>query len=258
MKCKKYQIACLCGALLLSAAVLVACGEPYVQVPDESRWNTLGYGDDTTAQGTPGAATPEESRTAMVVPPDSGDAPTTASSPEITVVPDTSAPESEKGTTKPAVTTPPVVTTRPPVTASQVVTTRPTAEPKPSETPKPVITAEPQTEPPSAATTKPQTTSEPQTPQNPGGSLTVLELTATVSKGNKATVTIQGLPNTEYTIKVRYSSGYSSAAGLEPKTSDAGGVCSWTWKVGGSTKPGTYPITISDGTNTYTLSFTVQ
>lgn len=86
----------------------------------------------------------------------------------------------------------------------------------------------------------------------------LLEFTDSVTKGSNATVTIQGKPNTVYSIKVRYSSGYSTAKGLEEQTSDSDGICSWTWRVGASTKSGSYPITISDGTDTYELTFTVE
>lgn len=136
---------------------------------------------------------------------------------------------------------------------------QPATELNPEVTVFPTVTTDPTTVEPTT-TTQPQTetTSETTASVNPVQSLTVLEFTQTVAKGNKATVTIRGLPNTEYTIKVKYSSGYSSAAGLEPKISDADGVCSWTWKVGGSTKPGSYPITISDGKESYMLTFTVQ
>lgn len=88
--------------------------------------------------------------------------------------------------------------------------------------------------------------------------LLLLEFTDTVKKGNTATVTIKGKPDTVYSIKVKYSSGYSTAKGLEDQTSDSNGVCSWTWRVGGSTKSGSYPITISDGTDSYELTFTVE
>ncbi|MGM9680486.1 MAG: hypothetical protein ACI3XR_03170 [Eubacteriales bacterium] len=88
--------------------------------------------------------------------------------------------------------------------------------------------------------------------------LLLLEFTDTVKKGNTATVTIKGKPDTVYSIKVKYSSGYSSAQGLEDQTSDSDGICSWTWRVGGSTKSGSYPITISDGTDSYELTFTVE
>ncbi len=85
----------------------------------------------------------------------------------------------------------------------------------------------------------------------------ILKSPGSVKKGSKATLEIKGRPNTEYSIKVKYSSGYSSAKGLENTTTDEYGKCSWTWRVGGSTKTGTYEIKISDGENTFSLTFDV-
>lgn len=85
----------------------------------------------------------------------------------------------------------------------------------------------------------------------------VLAWPETVGQNETATVTIQGLPNTLYSITVHYKSGPSSAEGLEDKTSDGSGQVSWSWKVGGRTSPGTFHITVSGGGETLTLPFTV-
>ncbi len=86
----------------------------------------------------------------------------------------------------------------------------------------------------------------------------IVSLTSPVKAGGRATLEIQGEPDTEYAITVRYSSGASSASGLEPKISDADGRVSWTWKVGGSVKPGKYTITVSSGNNSFTTEFEVE
>ncbi|MGM9637937.1 MAG: hypothetical protein ACI3YK_08165 [Eubacteriales bacterium] len=105
----------------------------------------------------------------------------------------------------------------------------------------------------------PQTTAEADITQEPTPiGILLLEFTDSVTKGSNATVTIKGKPDTVYSIKVRYSSGYSTAKGLEDQTSDSDGICSWTWRVGASTKSGSYPVTISDGTDTYELTLTVE
>lgn len=62
--------------------------------------------------------------------------------------------------------------------------------------------------------------------------------------GEFATVTIKGTPGVEYKINVYYSSGRSTAKGLEPKRADGNGDVSWTWIVGAKTKPGKYRIVI--------------
>ncbi len=87
--------------------------------------------------------------------------------------------------------------------------------------------------------------------------LIILKSPGSVKRGSKATLEIKGKPNTEYSIKVKYSSGYSNAKGLENIITDEYGKCSWTWRVGGSTKSGTYEIKISDGDNTFSLTFDI-
>ena len=68
---------------------------------------------------------------------------------------------------------------------------------------------------------------------------------------------MEGKANTEYTITVYYKSGPSSASGLDPKTSDANGYVSWSWKVGGRTAPGTYRIVVEGGGEKVSVNFTV-
>ncbi len=93
-------------------------------------------------------------------------------------------------------------------------------------------------------------------PELPVGSLKLVALTETVSAGKKASVTVQGLPNTEYFITVTYTS-VSQAKGLEEKYSDEDGIVSWSWRVGNQTKPGKYTIEIQCKTEKITLYFNV-
>jgi hypothetical protein len=88
--------------------------------------------------------------------------------------------------------------------------------------------------------------------------LSVVSMTTPISPGEIATVKITGRPNTEYNISVYYSSGKSSAQGLENKTSDGNGYVSWTWKVGSKTKSGNYHIDIKGDGKTLTVYFTVR
>ena len=78
------------------------------------------------------------------------------------------------------------------------------------------------------------------------------------SRNENATISITGLPNTQYSIAVYYNSGKSTAAGLVNKTSDANGHVSWTWKIGSKTNPGTYRAVITGGGETKTMHFTVK
>lgn len=86
----------------------------------------------------------------------------------------------------------------------------------------------------------------------------LVSLTSPIKAGSTAKIEIKGSPNTEYIIKVIYSSGASSAKGLEPKTSDANGFVSWSWKVSALVKAGEYSIEISDGDASYKTTFTVE
>ena len=72
-----------------------------------------------------------------------------------------------------------------------------------------------------------------------------------------ATLTIKGKPNTEYDIKVYYSTKQSDAKGLENKVSTSDGTVTWTWKVGSGTKPGTRSITVEGGGEKDKIDFIV-
>ena len=132
-----------------------------------------------------------------------------------------------------------------------------------TEPPAPV-TQPPESEPPAPVTQPPVVTEAPKpvTPppvvtEAPKQALDILSVSSPIKGGQNATLSAKGKPNTAYDIKVVYSSGESSAKGLEDKTSDANGNVSWTWKVGAKTKPGTYTITVKGGGETDTIKITV-
>jgi hypothetical protein len=79
----------------------------------------------------------------------------------------------------------------------------------------------------------------------------------TAAPNQIVTLYVKTAKKTYCTIEVDYSSGASTAQGLTPKTSDASGNVSWTWKVGGSTKAGTWPITVSCGNSSAKTSIRV-
>ena len=86
----------------------------------------------------------------------------------------------------------------------------------------------------------------------------VISETLQVRRGEKVTVTVQGKPNTTYYISVTYASGHTSEAkGLEPAVSDGNGYVSWSWKIGGSTKPGTSHFVVTDGKTSVRYDFEV-
>lgn len=77
--------------------------------------------------------------------------------------------------------------------------------------------------------------------------LAVIKFTSPVKPNSNATLTLRGSPNTEYAIFVVYSTGASTAKGLEAKISDGDGIVSWTWKIGGKVKSGSYRVTVKGG-----------
>jgi len=78
-------------------------------------------------------------------------------------------------------------------------------------------------------------------------SVTFVNAPVTAARGQNATLRVKTGANLACTIEVDYKSGPSTAAGLSPKTSDAAGNVSWTWKVGANTAAGTWPITVTCG-----------
>lgn len=155
--------------------------------------------------------------------------------------------------TQPPETEPPKPTTQAPETEPPApVTQAPVTEPpKPVTEPPAPVTQAPVTEVPKPVTPPPVVT------EAPKQVLDILSVSSPIGGGQNATLSAKGKPNTAYDIKVVYSSGESSAKGLEDKTSDANGNVSWTWKVGAKTKPGTYTITVKGGGETDTIKITV-
>lgn len=126
-------------------------------------------------------------------------------------------------------------------------TAAPTAAPTVAPTTAPVISAESTPEPTSATE-----------PASDGNAITLVSMTTPIERGEKATIKVKGQPDTKYSIEVYYSSGKSSASGLEDKVSDKDGYVSWTWRIGGNTKPGNYNININGNGETLKVEFTVQ
>lgn len=88
----------------------------------------------------------------------------------------------------------------------------------------------------------------------------VISHTKSVKRGSMASIKIRGTANVQYNCMVRYKSGFSTAAGLGTKTADEEGFVSWTWRVGGNTTRGSWPIIItnlSDKNDAVTVYFTV-
>lgn len=76
------------------------------------------------------------------------------------------------------------------------------------------------------------------------GDASLVHFSNNIKRGNKAEIVICGKPDTEYTIRVTYSSGISKAKALKPQLSDNQGYVAWIWTVGVKTKAGSYPVEI--------------
>lgn len=132
-------------------------------------------------------------------------------------------------------------------------TKEPTTEEPTTEEPTTEKSTQKPTKKPTQKSTKKLTQKPTEAPKN----IEITNVSSSVSPGEYAYISMQGEPNTDYSITVIYNSGPSTAAGLYTKTSDSNGNVSWEWKVGTRTASGTYPIIISGGGKTYTTEFTV-
>ena len=75
----------------------------------------------------------------------------------------------------------------------------------------------------------------------------LVSVTSPARRNAYATLVARVVPARRCTITVLYKSGPSQAMGLNPKRPRNGRV-SWTWKVGGNTTLGRWPITVNCGT----------
>jgi competence protein ComEC len=95
-------------------------------------------------------------------------------------------------------------------------------------------------------------------PSTGSGTVEIVSVSSPVSQGANATLDAKTSPNASCTITVYYKSGPSKASGLGPKTADAGGLVSWTWKVGANTTLGSWRIEVTCNGVTKETTFTVQ
>lgn len=190
----------------------------------------------------------------------------TTSNTVIVIAPITTRQSVPETTTKPA-------TTKPVTTKAETTTTAETAPntviviaPTTTRQSVPETTADPMTTEITTATTAKPVSVTPVTDNDEkeennaiesGRSIEVVKAPGEVKRGGKATLAIRGIANAVYSIRVKYSSGYSSAKGLEDRVSDSDGNCSWSWRIGAKTAPGEYDITVFDGVNSYIIKFKV-
>ncbi len=79
--------------------------------------------------------------------------------------------------------------------------------------------------------TKTITATETKPAQQPAAPIEFIDVKTEYRLGETVTLAVRGAPNTIYTLKVRYKSGYSTAKGLGEAKSDASGYVSWTFKI---------------------------
>ncbi len=129
---------------------------------------------------------------------------------------------------------------------SPAVSVTPSPEPSPIPSPTPSAATTPAA--PTAAPTAPPTpvpTAPPPT-QPPAVGVSITSITSPVYRGSNATLVAQTSPATNCTIRYTTPAGNpSKAAGLTPKTADANGSVSWTWKIDANTTPGTGTVTVT-------------
>lgn len=86
------------------------------------------------------------------------------------------------------------------------------------------------------------------TPVLPPPSIRVEEITSPVARGAEATLTIVTRPGVRCELRVLiYGPSTLPREGLETKTADKDGFCSWTWTVPEDVVPGTWRYHISAG-----------
>ena len=85
--------------------------------------------------------------------------------------------------------------------------------------------------------------------------ITKVSFTSVVSRNDYATLKVKVRPRARCTIKVVYSTGPSSAAGLRAKK---GGLITWRWKVDSHTKLGRWPVIVDCGWRSGMSRFTLR
>lgn len=76
--------------------------------------------------------------------------------------------------------------------------------------------------------------------------ITVVKLTSPIKHGKTAKLIIKTTPGLQCNLAYKMPSGYySTAKGLGIKYADKKGLCTWKWKIGSNTTPGTGQLIIT-------------
>ena len=79
------------------------------------------------------------------------------------------------------------------------------------------------------------------------GHLKIINAITDLKRGDTGIITIQGEPNTEYSIKTSYKKGNKTIFVTQWRNTDRTGVTTFNWIVSMDTEFGTYGATISGG-----------
>jgi uncharacterized protein YceK len=88
--------------------------------------------------------------------------------------------------------------------------------------------------------------------------ITVLNVKRTVKPGGKGGLSIQGVPNTNYTVTANYINSRGMMTASAAKHAGNDGKVSWEWNVKEDTLPGNYLLLVSGGGKKITTSYTVE
>ncbi|MGG1517468.1 hypothetical protein ABE504_18795 [Paenibacillus oryzisoli] len=150
--------------------------------------------------------------------------------------------------------TPAAVHTTVPVQASLREAT-PTPAPTPTPVTPPAAKETPAVSPPSPTPAAAKPTNLPA--KEEAAAVQIVSVTSPAARNATATLKAKVAPGATTSIVVHYKSGPSTAAGLETKEADSNGNVSWSWKVGGNTSLGSWPITVRSGNASAETSFEV-
>lgn len=150
--------------------------------------------------------------------------------------------------TTPAATTPPATPLpTPTITITPKETITATISPQTAQSPSPSPTIQASTAPTAKAEAAAAVVQDKQ------AEVKIISVTSPVGRNKTATLKAKVAPQATASIRVTYKSGASKAQGLEDKQADSEGNVTWSWKVGGNTTLGTWPITVSsDGLSAHT------
>lgn len=187
--------------------------------------------------------------------------------PTATAIPPTLAPTATAVPTNPPPTTAPTATAIPPTAVPPTATAVPTNPPPTAIPPTAVPTQAP---PPPAAAAQPaapaarpapvQPAPPPAAPQPPvqAAGVTITQPPGSVGRNATASIGVRTAPGAACSIVVRYKSGPSEAQGLDDKRADNNGNVWWSWKVGGNTTRGSWPVSVTCNGATATANLTVN